>query len=398
MSHFSIQLGSPIYCAVFIQKDRLILGGGGGSSKSGVGNKLWLIRLEPERKQHVILYEHSLPRDSDAPMSLDLDPTSGLLLTGINSSPTDLKAGRNDHFRTFTVKESTLDPKDACQILDFKTEEDYQRIVCLSRTTPRLLAVGGSNNQLKLLSYPSLKSATTSPIDCPPGELLSADFSEDGKQFLVCTSKAVRLFSITRSSKSKGPKTVKLAQEQEFVPPTDRFPTSFRSARFGSGPTSESVLTVLNPHDRKRGARVLSWNATSGVLQRSRAVSGRPVTAFDVSNSGALAAVGTSDLAVSIIDAVSLRPILSILHAHEFPVTSLKFSNDSSRLISASADTTMRVIEVPERRSPWRSSASMLVLLTIIVLTISLLVSKRSIEVDQLLEIIYHSLSPFSKL
>lgn len=71
--HYSITLGSPIYCLVFLENDLLLLGGGGGSSKSGVANKLWLVRLEPEQRTHVLLHEHALSRGSDAPMSIDLD-------------------------------------------------------------------------------------------------------------------------------------------------------------------------------------------------------------------------------------------------------------------------------------------------------------------------------------
>lgn len=403
MSHYSINLGSPIYCAVFIDNDRIVLGGGGGSSKSGIANKLWLIELKPKTKEHIVLHEYGLPPGSDSPMSIDLDRSTGLLLSGINSPPAELKAGRNQHLRTFKLQDSSLELKETHQILEFdKTGNDYQRINCLSRASPQLLAVGGSNNQLKLLSYPSLKPAISTPISCPAGELLNADFSEDGTHFLICSSQAVRIFSIIFPSGSKDKKEkkekkeTKLTQLHELIPPQAHTSTSFRSARFGRGPTSENVFTILNPQDRKKGARVLSWNLSDGSLRRSRSISTRPVTAFDLSDSGTLLGLSSSDLTVSVVDASSLRPILSILHAHEFPVTSLRFSMDSSRLISASADTTIRVIEVPERRSPWRSSASILLFLTILMVLISILLNQTSLNVDELIDQIMVRFNSFS--
>ncbi|EGG05427.1 uncharacterized protein MELLADRAFT_88079 [Melampsora larici-populina 98AG31] len=398
MSHYSINLGSPIYCVVFIENDQIVLGGGGGSSKSGIANKLWYIKIKPNSKEFSILHEYGLPIGSDAPMSIDFDRSTSLILSGINSPPTDLKVGRNQHLRTFKLKDSLLELKETYQILDFdQTGNDYQRINCLSRASPQLLAVGGSNNQLKLLSYPSLKPAISSPIPCPAGELLTADFSEDGTHFLICSSQAVRIFSIIFPSGSKEKKKeIQLKQLHELIPPQAHLSTSFRSAKFGRGPTSENVYTILNPQDRKKGAKVINWNWTDGSLRKSRSISTRPVTAFDLSETGLLLGLSSSDLTVSIIDSLSLRPILSVLHAHEFPVTSLRFSMDSSRLISASADTTIRVIEIPERRSPWRSSASILLLMTILMVLISWGLNQSSLSLDQLVDLFMEKLNSIS--
>ncbi|KAH9809474.1 hypothetical protein DFH28DRAFT_905209 [Melampsora americana] len=246
MSHYSINLGSPIYCTVFVDQDRIILGGGDGSSKSGISNKLWLIQLKPKNKDHLILHEYGLPSGSDSPMSIDLDRSVKLpviVLSGIDSSPTELKLGRNLHlptdFELHLIFFHTLEPKEQYQILDFdKSGNDYQRINCLSRVSPQLLAVGGSNNQLKLLYYPSLKAAISTPISCPAGELLTVDFSEDGTHFLICSTQAVRIFSIVFPSSNqekkekKEKKEIKLKQSHELIP-TQTYPsTSFRGARF----------------------------------------------------------------------------------------------------------------------------------------------------------------------
>jgi WD40 repeat protein len=43
-----------------------------------------------------------------------------------------------------------------------------------------------------------------------------------------------------------------------------------------------------------------------------------------------------------------VQPVLTILRAHDFPPTTLRFSPDASLLISGSADNTIRIIVVPE--------------------------------------------------
>jgi WD40 repeat protein len=43
----------------------------------------------------------------------------------------------------------------------------------------------------------------------------------------------------------------------------------------------------------------------------------------------------------------SLQPLLTILKAHEFPPTTLRFSPTSNLLVSGSADNSVRVISVP---------------------------------------------------
>jgi prolactin regulatory element-binding protein len=79
-------------------------------------------------------------------------------------------------------------------------------------------------------------------------------------------------------------------------------------------------------------------------------------------------AYGSSDLSIGVLDARTLRvskraacharvaadsavsqPIVKILDAHSFPPTALRFSPSGNVLVSASADNTIRVIDVPHK-------------------------------------------------
>lgn len=89
------------------------------------------------------------------------------------------------------------------------------------------------------------------------------------------------------------------------------------------------------------------------------------------SDDGTLLAYGSSDLSVGVLDATTLRvrclyslsitilsrmptddtigtqSLMTILRAHDFPVTSLRFNPSADLVISGSADNTVRVVTVP---------------------------------------------------
>ena len=87
-----------------------------------------------------------------------------------------------------------------------------------------------------------------------------------------------------------------------------------------------------------------------------------------LSPDGKLLAFGSSDYTVGILDAHTFavryiflfrkeeravdssfcQPVVTILKAHDFPPTTLRFNPESNLLISGSADNSIRVVTVPE--------------------------------------------------
>ena len=80
-------LGLPIFSLAFVdgaapaaddaapaRSLQLVLGGGGGNSKTGVRNKLLLYSLDPITRDIAELDTFVLPKDEDAPMSLAAHP------------------------------------------------------------------------------------------------------------------------------------------------------------------------------------------------------------------------------------------------------------------------------------------------------------------------------------
>jgi prolactin regulatory element-binding protein len=83
----------PVYSIAFISDNQVILGGGGGSSRAGIKNKIvrlkfdhrcssrYDVAVEPQKLFRLdggssieLLHEFELEKDADAPMSMVADP------------------------------------------------------------------------------------------------------------------------------------------------------------------------------------------------------------------------------------------------------------------------------------------------------------------------------------
>ncbi|WAR53510.1 hypothetical protein PtB15_3B18 [Puccinia triticina] len=393
--HYSIEFGTPIYCCAFINPHRIILGAGGGTTKSGITNKLTIIQINPGSKSSDVASEFNLEKGEDVPMSMEFDRSNNQLICGINAPLLSSSPEKNLHLRTFSLeKNQQLKSKAAQRVLTYESEDNYQRITRLSDQAPKLLAVGGTNNQLDLLNYPSLRPAFNTlwcDQEDQKSQLLAVDFHPDGSQFLVGSSRNIKLFSTKRKLSKKGSKKIFPPDLiRQFEPPTTSSTqnTSFRNAMYGRGANSKTVYTIVNhlptkgnygrksksiwPSSDQRKAVLIAWNLDNGQQRRSKMISTKPVTSFDISASGKLLAFASSDLSIGILDASSLRSLLSILHAHEFPVTSIKFSPDEKRVVSCSADMTIRVVEL-DKSIHDRSSKHILMLISLIILILGFL-------------------------
>ncbi|BGP57975.1 hypothetical protein JCM8202v2_005632 [Rhodotorula sphaerocarpa] len=332
-SHFPLDVQFPVYSVAWTDDKTVVLAGGGGSSRTGVKNRL-----------------------------------SKVLAAGINSSAAELEKGVNENLRIFAVADSHLKAEKRRQTLSSTDPDHYQKVTAFSRSSAsKLLAVGSTNSELSLLSYPDLRDVCP-PLEYNGEEIFDADFSDDGT--MVADSSTV-------------PEPLQVIERPVLK---RELACTFRAAKFGRRGTATNLYTVVNaapsgsvrkPPAGSKKAFVSLWDAKAWRLLKTRTVSQKPVTAFDVSDDGSLLAYGSSDLSIGILDAVTLRPIVTVLHAHDFPVTSLKFNPAGTLLVSGSADNSIRVIQVPppDQRGGG-NSASYLVLLTLLVLVLAILIQQ----------------------
>ncbi|KAL1959022.1 hypothetical protein VTO42DRAFT_3263 [Malbranchea cinnamomea] len=102
-----VTLACPLFAADFDPRndDFLIVGGGGGEGRSGVGNKIYLLDTSrPESLSQI--GELDLSRNEDSVSSLAVAHScdeSLIALAGINSSQEEQQKNRNEHLRTFRL-------------------------------------------------------------------------------------------------------------------------------------------------------------------------------------------------------------------------------------------------------------------------------------------------------
>ncbi|KAG5925344.1 hypothetical protein E4U42_004398 [Claviceps africana] len=108
----------PIYAVDFDPQDanKLVIGGGGGAGRSGVGNKITI--LDTSRHDEIrIAGQADLSRDEDTVMSLAVAAShkgkTTHVFAGINSSASDIAKGKNEHLRIFSVEPARAKPLSA---------------------------------------------------------------------------------------------------------------------------------------------------------------------------------------------------------------------------------------------------------------------------------------------
>ncbi|KXN86365.1 Guanine nucleotide-exchange factor SEC12 [Leucoagaricus sp. SymC.cos] len=383
----------PIHSAAFVAADRLVVGGGGGSSKSGIKNKLRLYSIASDRS--IGLKSEFEVEDAPTSMAVDLQAKyadslqSNTIICGINSPPEKILKGQNENCRLFRLNKDSfhLDISKSTLPAD---EDDYQKVTVLSPDR-KLLAVAGCHS-LSVLSLPGL-TPVAPPIQLEK-EIYDATFSSSGETLVVATTQNLHVYSTKVSSpaspkkgkgKNKSNKSSKEEEGLQLVQSID-LPKSiggpgtctFRSVRFH--PLDDNVAyTVINtspPRERgrKMSARqgyVSKWTTQTWTVEKQKKIGDKGLTAFDVSLDGRFLGYGSSDLSIGLLDPKSLTPLCTILKAHEFPPTAVKFDPTTTIVASGSADNSLRIVAIPEVVGGSSWTIIILVLLTLLVVVIA---------------------------
>lgn len=389
----------PVYSAAFIDDNKLVLGGGGGSSRSGIKNKLRLYEIPSDEKLS-LLSEYELGRDEDAPMSMASDEEGKRIICGVNSAVEQLDKGINENCRLFSVEGDRLELLNKVSTLEItsKNLEDCQKVTAISPSRTLIAAAG--TRDLSILSYPDLSLAVKSIHT--EHDIYDVSFSDD--YILVVTTGKLLAYKLPPasvvdvSSRTKTGNNVKKLKEKNSYPQPQLIKelellrtidppviqssskSTFRAARFH--PSDDKVLfTALNTSQstRTRGSKtppkqgyICKWDTESWELIKSRKIGERGITCFDISSNGKFIAYGAADRTVGILDSFTLAPLLSVLKAHDFPSTVLKFNPSSNLLISGSADNTVRAITVPEKLAgtTWTTGSVLVIAILAVLLAV----------------------------
>lgn len=116
--------------------------------------------------------------------------------------------------------------------------------------------------------------------------------------------------------------------------------------RYGRGYTKDVGFAIVNG-TTKPGAYIVKYDAYSLEQLKVVKLSPKPVTAFTLSQDGAVLAIASADLSLVLLDATTLKVLTKVKDAHSFSITSVAVSPDRRLLASASADNTIRIVCLP---------------------------------------------------
>ncbi|KAI5793113.1 hypothetical protein EDC01DRAFT_85371 [Geopyxis carbonaria] len=351
-----ITLSYPLFSADFLDLNQLIVAGGGGEGRNGVGNKITLLDVSKSASKHTDteinikqLAEHVLSKDEDACMSLAVSRSSNIptttsdeyssksrnkkkatqataapsdvVFTGINSSEKSQLAGTNEHFRIFSVTSDSISPNSQHQLFTPSSSvENYQRVL-RTRGSFAAIANGGglvATSKFEIVVVNISDTSVRRRIETEV-EVADLDLCDDGT-LGYCTSKDIFITSATSKNEPR-----KL--QWQSSPPIMGV---LRTIRFL---TPTRLAVVLN-YPQRSGAEVLLLDTSSGdVLKRKKLHRGiKAVTGFDAA---ALAADGSSVIAVAgadqsveilAIDTDRITSAGSHRDVHPFQITKVVFS------------------------------------------------------------------------
>ncbi|KAJ2720767.1 hypothetical protein GGI07_004406 [Coemansia sp. Benny D115] len=348
---FEIQTGFPIACITITQASEIVLGGGGGSGRSGVKNKLAVYTISASTKTFEAVSSLVLSSDEDAPTCVAQHPKDKTLVASVNASKKKIEAGENNNCRLFELKKKSIRPGKSAASVASTNELDYQRCIDVD-PHGKLVAGGSTNGTLAVMRYPQLTPAF--PFVEASGEINDVSFNASGKWLAVATDSELRVV-VSRDGSA--------VQSIEKPHTTSGVRANFRFARFGRAKgtlnafhsTQKSpveltnvLYTVLNTKSRKQ-AYVALWDTTTWKRLGTRPVCNSVITTMALSNNGKLLAFATASLQIVICDAHSLRVLMRIPGAHAFAITALAFTNDDCYLVSGSADESCHAYVIPDK-------------------------------------------------
>ncbi|KAG0138775.1 hypothetical protein HOY82DRAFT_544821 [Tuber indicum] len=356
-----LTLSYPLFGASFIDADRLLVAGGGGEGRSGVGNKITVLdTLTKPGKPLTVTSEIELSKDEDAVMSLSvLSTSSGVkALAGINSSQ---KAKSNKHFRVFDVpKEGEISLASKHALFSHPDAETYQRLVRVDGEGKAAVIASGSGlapasaSEVVVIDVSSLSVKRRIRL---PGkeEVGDVDISRDGKRVAYCSPGDIYIASTEKEEQRLEPIALKWKS-------SDRPKGSFRSVRFSNNGRLAAVYNLFG----RSGAIILLIDPSGEVISRRNVHSGvKAVTSMDslmLSPTSTLLAVAGADRSVQLFLVSGLiKAVKTFKDVHPFQITKLAFSplpssGTTVKLATTSMGNTVVVFYIPvfETEGKWQ--------------------------------------------
>ncbi|KAJ3327742.1 hypothetical protein HDU76_011222 [Blyttiomyces sp. JEL0837] len=286
-------MGFPVFAIAFApKKPRLVVGGGGGASKSGVKNSVIVYELNESTLDINMMASYYMSPIDDSCQSIAVHPKEKTIVIGANSSEELIEKKMNANCRIFTLKENKLLLQTAFKTVE-GTDLTYQRVVRFS-LDGKMLVTGCTDGVLQVWLWPEITPAI--PAISFGGEVYDAHFDAKTSHVVGVSSQKLMVVNLSKGN------TVWTTEKPTVAGET----CEFRAARFGSGDSDGFLFTIQNAKSRKKSF-VCKYSVGSWKLEKTKLVALRPVTAFTISDNGELLGLGAADASVSVLSAKTLE-------------------------------------------------------------------------------------------
>lgn len=376
---FSYTAKFPIYALSYhAPTGTLILGGGGGPSRSGIPNGFLVLRVDKSLNLEEI---GELRTGDEAVMSLSLydDKTDCLLVAGVNdrcwllefesvtsaasqsSRVSSIVKALNNGQAPITTTRATTAPLNLLRTIQSDSspnDDGYLRVTRFTAAGRSFLAAG-SDGSVREWAVPDMRLLSKIETD---GEILDTD-KNDKFTALVASTGSIHL-------KAKDSEVVVLKPSDGFVYKLVRFHKSFLLAVENFKPSPGAKKSKKNP-------RLVIFDLEQASVHKVKCQQKLPIskncTSFLPSLNSDHLAFGFADGSLLVLSLTNPQmAFLSRKEAHPFPVTGLAVDPVKQILLSSSADGQVLVTQIPSKLVNISSSST--ILFTIFILVVSILV------------------------
>ncbi|ENN78434.1 prolactin regulatory element-binding protein [Dendroctonus ponderosae] len=395
------RINFPLFSVQMLTNRHVLVGGGGGSSKTGVANGFEIFELSHDGKKfHVeevtrhetgpnVVMNCTVSKSVDGKhtylvagqeshcqlyrVNTQFAPQANGVVESLDSDAPGLRPRTQKPEPTKTPKKRlkfVLNPADSIQT-DFKLPEPLCRVV---RVHPnrKLMATGGTDGDIRMWKFPSMQPIAK--LQAHSKEVDDIDFSTHGNYLVTIAKDGLAVLWDC----AKGTEIRRLTWEQ---PQGSKY--LYKRCRFGvvEGEDKSALYMLSNPTGRAKQQKsyLQQWHPLEGIIRKS-AEFDESVSALAVRDDGRFVAVGTMfSGSVSVYVAFSLQRVLHISGAHSMFVTGLEFLpvlNQQNHTVCSVAEAAVLSISVDNQvcihTLPYRKTIPLWLAIVILIVTMFL--------------------------